>query len=200
MKLGFYPLCCALGVAGISVSIPAKAQYSYLGEIYTVGFNFCPRGTYTAAGQLLAISQNDALYSLYGTTYGGDGISSFALPNLQSRVPIGQGAGPGLTTRQLGESGGSETNIMTIDQLPLHNHRAGLQTSDMAANTNDPRKNAFATAVGNVYSTSPPDRNFMAIDTITVDVAGGGQPQNNMQPFLTLRYCVVSDGIYPSRN
>ena len=200
MKMRKSFAAATLGVASLSVTPPVQAQDYYMGQIIMVGFTYCPRNTMSAEGQLLAIASNSALFSLYGTTYGGDGRTTFQLPDLRGRVPIGQGTGPGLSTRQLGEIGGSETNIMTIAQMPAHNHRAGLQTSDMAANTNDPRKNSFATSAGNVYSTSPPDRNFMATDTITVDVAGGGQPQNNMQPFLALRYCVVAQGIFPPRN
>ncbi|NNE57679.1 MAG: phage tail protein [Hellea sp.] len=188
-----------LGTAGISTL--ANASEPFIGEIQPVGFNFCPRGFAEANGQLLAISQYSALFSLYGTIYGGDGRTTFALPDLRSRVPIHMGTGPGLSSRPIGSRGGAETNTMTVGQMPSHTHRAGVQTRTETANSTTPRKNSFSVTADNSYfdGTDPSGR-FMNSNTIAVDNAGGGQSQNNMQPYLTINYCVALVGLYPSRS
>ncbi len=187
--------------AGLSMAVPAQAGTDeYLGEFMLVGFNFCPVGSLSASGQLLSIAQNSALFALYGTTYGGDGVQTFALPDLRGRVPIGAGSGPGLTPRTMGEQGGTETNIMTVAQMPVHTHTAGIQTVNAAADTNSPKNNSFAKSAVNSYSDmGQPAGNYMFPATLQVQPAGGSQPQNNMQPFLGLNYCVVTQGIFPPR-
>ncbi|WP_395074824.1 phage tail protein, partial [Hyphococcus sp.] len=149
-----------LGVASLAilatagVTAPVNAQENYIGEIMWTGFTFCPRGTIDASGQLLAISSNTALFSLYGTTYGGDGRTTFKLPDLRSRAPMHFGQGPGLTNRPLGQSAGTETNTMTVQQMPSHNHAATstsnssstttLRASSATGNTADPEGNVLA--------------------------------------------------------
>ncbi len=202
MKVKHAALLMAASFTGLSLSTPVSAGTDeYIGEIMLVGFNFCPRGSSSAAGQLLSISSNTALFSLYGTFYGGDGRTTFALPNLSGRVPMGSGSGPGLTPRTIGEQGGTETNIMTVAQMPVHTHTAGIQTVNAAADINSPKNNAFAKSAVNSYSDmGQPAGNFMFPATVQVQPAGESQPQNNMQPFLVLNYCVVTQGIFPSRS
>ncbi len=188
--------------ASLCITAPAHAGTdAYLGEITPVGFTFCPRATTDANGQLLAISSNTALFSLYGTTYGGDGRTTFALPDLRGRAPIHVGSGPGLTPRNLGSKSGTETNTMTVAQMPSHTHQGGIQTSNQAANSKNAKSDAFGIAQENTYVDGvTPSGNYMHAGTFQIGNSGGNQPQNNMQPFLTIRYCVVLQGIFPSRN
>jgi len=195
----------AIGAIGsmslVSAPIASADIEPNLGDIMLVGFNFCPRGWAAADGQLLPISQNQALYSLYGTTYGGDGRTSFALPDMRSRAPIHVGHGPGLSSRNLGSHGGSETNVITTTELPSHTHRAGVQTRPEAANSTTPRKNSFAVSPDNrYYDGLSPQGKFMNSQSITMDPEGGGQAQNNMMPYQTINYCVALQGTFPSRN
>lgn len=163
----------------------------YLGEIRLFGFNFAPRGWALCNGQLMSISQNSALFALLGTTYGGDGITTFALPDLRGRVAIHQGQGPGLSSHVMGEVGGTETVTLTTNQMPSHAHNplgsAGAQTTN--------RPDGAAPAQGGNYST-PDASHPMA----TTSVVGGSQPHNNVQPYLTMNYCIAVTGIFPSRN
>lgn len=186
--------------AGMSLSgaaTPANAQSEpFIGQIMMVGYTFCPRGWADANGQLLAISSNTALFSLYGTTFGGDGRTTFALPDLRGRVPINLGQGAGLSSRQLGQSGGSETNTLTANQLPPHSH--SLNGTTAGANAVDPSGNTLAnTGRNNTYNTGAPNAQMNAG---SIGSAGGGQAVNNMPPFLTVRYCVALQGIFPSRS
>ena len=191
----------AIITAGLSVSTAGHASVDpLLGEIMAVGYTYCPRGWMNADGQLLAISSNAALYSLYRTTYGGDGRTTFALPDLRGRTPIHMGQIQGGNTYTLGQKGGTETNVMLESQMPSHTHGAGIQTTGTAADSNKPATNSFGNTTDNVYvDNAEPNRNFMRQGTILIQNAGGGQPQNNMQPFLTVRYCVATVGAYPSR-
>lgn len=187
--------------AAAGVSAPAKADTPFIGEIKPVGFTFCPFGWTDANGQILAIAQNQALFSLYGTTYGGDGRTTFALPNLQGRVATHTGRGPGLTDRLLGEVYGSETNTHTVNQMPSHTHTAGVRAANADAGSPDPVSDSFARTPGrNTYADAQPNGGFMANGTVQLQNAGGNQPVNNMQPTLTIRYCVALQGIFPSRN
>lgn len=172
-----------------------------IGDVMLVGFNFCPRGWAEADGQLLSINQNQALFSLYGTIYGGDGRTTFALPDLRSRAPVHMGTGPGLSTRNIGSKSGTETNILSTSQMPSHTHRAGIQTINDNANSTTPRRNSFAISPDDhYYDGLSPQGRFMNSQSIRVDPVGGGQPQNNMMPFQTINYCVALLGTYPSRN
>ena len=157
-----------------------------------VGFTFCPQGWAEANGQLLPISQNTALFSLFGTTYGGDGMTTFALPDLRGRVPIHAGAGPGLTPRNLGSRSGTEAVTLSESQMPSHTHTVNAYSveGDSAAPTgNIPAKSG---AGDPDYSSSAPDTTMNAG---TVSNTGGGQSHDNMPPFLTIRFCVALQGL-----
>lgn len=189
----------AAGIAIAATAMPSHAQDRYLGDIFIAGYTFCPRNTTSAEGQLLAISSNTALYSLYGTTYGGDGRTTFQLPDLRSRSPIGQGPGPGLTNYPQGARGGVEQVTLTINQLPAHNHGARVRASNAAPTTGSPDGSTFATFPDNHY-TNGADNITMSDNEVQVQRTGNGQPYNNRNPFLALRYCVVLQGIFPPRN
>ncbi|NNE57680.1 MAG: phage tail protein [Hellea sp.] len=191
-----------IGGTSIATSTVSSAQESYIGEIRTLPYNFCPRGTASAEGQLLPISQYSALFSLYGTTFGGDGRTTFALPDMRGRVAFGYGQAPGLSNYSWGQKGGVETVTLTTNEIPPHNHRSGIQTYDDAANSTTPRKNSFGIATGNTYVSNEdaPSGQFMHSDTVLVENAGGGQSHENRQPYIALRYCVVTSGIFPSRS
>ncbi len=168
----------------------------FLGEIRMVGFNFAPRGWAFCDGQLLQISSNSALFSLFGTTYGGDGRTTFALPDLRGRYAMHPGSGPGLSTYSLGQRGGTETNTIAVNQMPSHNHPIGVYDDD--ANRVDAAGNVLAnSAVGNAYSNQSPDETMASN---AVGNTGGGQPVNNMSPFLCVSFAVALTGLFPSRN
>ena len=192
-------------VVALSASLPEAPVHAqatpYVGQAMLVGFNFCPVGWSTANGQLLAISSNTALFSLYGTYYGGDGRTTFALPDLRGRVPISQGAGPGLDNYTIGELGGTETTTLVTSNMPAHNHNPRIQVSRIDATTANPIQAYFARAAGLTYETGTSlQGDTMHSGTIISDTVGGNQPFNNMQPYLTMQWCVALQGIYPSRN
>jgi microcystin-dependent protein len=185
----------------------------YIGEIRLFGFNFAPSGWAFCQGQLLSIAQNTALFQLLGTTYGGDGVQTFALPNLLSRVAIGQGQGFGLTQRTIGETGGVESVTLTTSQLPTHTHAIGLPTNSAsvgcksgAGNTQSPVGNILAGEAAGVtmpYSSQAPDVSMggalVPNATPLSGSTGGSQPHFNVQPYLTLNYCISLFGIFPSQ-
>ncbi|WP_249937095.1 phage tail protein [Roseateles sp. DAIF2] len=192
----------ALGLGLMIAAAPAQACSAepLLGSICLVPYNFCPRGFADASGQILSIAQNTALFSLLGTTYGGDGRVTFALPDLRGRVPLGSGTGPGLGPIDLGQVGGQETAQLTVAQMPAHSHGAQLRGSSAAGNTDSPAGAVSAKlARSNVYSSAGPDTN-MSASAITVGSAGNGQPFSIRDPYLGLRYCIAIEGIFPSRN
>jgi microcystin-dependent protein len=176
----------------------------FLAEIRIFPFNFAPLGWAFCNGQLLPLSQNTALFSLLGTTYGGDGKSNFALPNLQGNVPMNPGQGPGLSLHDLGETGGSDTVSLLESEMPNHSHsincvdgpRVGGQTGQpgnaILVKTGGVPTNAYTTASGT------PQNQTMAGGMVVP--AGGNQPHNNMMPYLTLNFCIALQGIYPPRN
>jgi len=175
--------------------------------------NFAPNGWALCAGQLLPISQYTALFSLLGTTYGGDGVTNFGLPDLRSRVPVGAGQGPGLSPYNLGQMGGSENVTLTTNTIASHTHQAtGLSASVPAVTTvgttNQPGPSVVLAAPTdaarnpiNIYSSAAATQN-LAPGTVTgwVAPAGGGQPHPNLQPYLALNYIIALVGIYPSRS
>lgn len=176
-------------------SLPVQAQEPFLGEIRYVGFNFAPQGWATCNGQLLSIAQNTALFSLLGTFFGGDGKSTFGLPDMQGRVPVGVGSGIGLTPRSLGEQGGQESVTLTVSQIPAHKH--ALRASSTSANSASPTGDVLAnSSTAPVYSTQLPD---VSLAHAAVGDTGGGQPHENMQPFLGMTCIIALQGIYPSR-
>jgi microcystin-dependent protein len=167
----------------------------FLAEIRLFGFNFPPRGWAFCNGQVLPLAQNTALFSLLGTSYGGNGQSTFALPNLQGRVPRGVGQGPGLSNVDLGEQGGTETVTLTVDEVPFHAH--ALRGADEPATENDPQNNALA------LPRTPGMGAFAAgsggTPMAAVEPAGNGLPHNNLQPSLVLNFCIAMQGIFPPR-
>jgi microcystin-dependent protein len=169
----------------------------FIAEIMIFAGNFAPRGWAFCDGQLLPIAQNTALFSLIGTTYGGDGRTTTALPNLQGRAPMHPGRGPGLTTRRLGERGGSETITLTNSQLPNHNHLLQATTSPASVNTPNNTTMLARSANGNAYKQSPTVDS--TLDKGALLPTGGNQSHNNLQPYLTLNFVIALVGTYPSR-
>jgi microcystin-dependent protein len=168
----------------------------FVAEIRIFPFNFPPKGWAWCNGQLLPLSQNTALFSLLGTTYGGDGKSNFALPDLEGRAPMHPGQGPGLSLHDLGESGGAETVTLLQSEMPPHSHPARADTVDVG-DTNIPSPNAvFAqSGGGTLYQTTSNAQ--LAPEALTP--AGGDQPHNNMQPYLTLYFNIALQGVFPPR-
>lgn len=168
----------------------------FTAEIRIFAGNFAPRGWAFCNGQLLPVSQNTALFSLIGTTYGGDGRSTTALPNLMGRVPMHPGRGPGLTSRRLGQRGGSEMISLSEAQMPNHNHTA--YGTGSSANQRNPAGHIPATGGGrgtNLYAASTDTGAFNRLDN-----TGGSQPHNNLQPFLVMNFIIALVGLYPSRS
>jgi microcystin-dependent protein len=168
----------------------------FIAEIRIFGFNFAPRNWALCNGQILPIAQNTALFSLVGTTYGGNGQTTFALPNLQARAPMGTGQGPGLSSRDLGENGGQETVTLIASEMPAHNH--AIQVNSGNANSQSAAGTYLATEIGPATMYSSGGGAGMAADAL--GASGGGQPHPNMQPYLTLNFCIALLGIFPSRN
>lgn len=170
----------------------------FVGEIRVFPFTFAPKGWALCNGQLLPISQNTALFSLLGTFYGGDGRSTFALPNLQGSVPVNAGQGPGLSPRFVGETGGSSTVTLITSEMPAHNHAVNASASE--AGSRSPAGELFANQSGGVnsYATSGGAATPMAAQAVTP--AGGGLPHNNMAPFLAFNFCIALQGVFPPRS
>lgn len=165
----------------------------FVGEIRVMGFNFAPRGWAQCNGQLLPISQNTALFSLLGTMYGGDGKSTFALPNLEGRSPMMWGQGPGLSDYVEGEPGGSGSVTLLESQMPAHSHTANTSTRD--GNSGNPDGKVLAIAVGATpYSNDAPDT---TMDPQSVAVTGGSVPHQNRQPYLAMNFCIALQGVFP---
>jgi microcystin-dependent protein len=168
----------------------------FIGQIMMGGFNFAPRGWAFCNGQVLPISGNDALFTLIGTTYGGDGQSTFALPNLQSRAPIHAGTGPGGFNTTIGQTGGAETVTLTTNQLPSHTHTVNANSiggnaspsNDYPASVTGARPGYYAVSAG------------ATMNPAMVASAGGSQPFDVRQPFLALNFCISLFGIFPSQN
>jgi microcystin-dependent protein len=169
----------------------------FIAEIRIFAGNFAPRSWAFCNGQLLPIAQNTALFSLIGTTYGGDGRTTTALPNLQGRSPMHPGRGPGLTSRRLGEKGGTETITVAESQLPNHNH--SLQAANVPASVNAPNSaTALARSInGNAYKSGVTADSVL--DTGALPPEGGNQSHNNLQPYLTLNFIIALAGLYPSQ-
>ncbi|MEM9534340.1 MAG: tail fiber protein [Cyanobacteria bacterium P01_A01_bin.3] len=169
---------------------------SFIGEIRMFAGSLAPRGWAFCDGQLLAVSQNDALFSLLGTIYGGDGRTTFGLPDLRGRIPIHQGSGPGLSDRRLGSKGGAETVTLTVNQLPMHQHDWTAVTD--IADTTNPASARLATATSSIYQTSVTS-DLTQLNEDAMASAGGSQPLSNEMPFLCVNFIISLFGIYPSR-
>jgi microcystin-dependent protein len=172
----------------------------FLAEIRIFTGNFAPKGWALCDGQLLPISQNTALFSLLGTTYGGDGKSTFALPDLQGCAPMQAGQGPGLSLRDLGETAGEQTVTLLQTEMPSHSHTAQGSTG---SNQTTPVNNAWASGAklggGNLYFPSTPASNVQ-MNPFATSIAGGNLPHNNMPPFLGLTFIIALQGVFPARS
>ncbi len=169
----------------------------FVAEIRIFPFNFAPKGWAWCDGQLLPISQNTALFSLLGTTYGGDGKSNFALPDLQGRAPMHPGQGPGLSLHDLGETGGSETVTLLESEIPAHTHtlRASSDDGDLKAPT--PTRSLARSVGGFLYQS--PVSNLVNMADQALTPAGGDQPHNNLMPYLTFYFNIALQGVFPPR-
>ncbi|SDQ85260.1 tail fiber protein [Pseudoxanthomonas sp. CF125] len=172
----------------------------YVGEIRLFGFPRVPNGWFPCDGSLQSISEYEVLFTLIGTTYGGDGQTTFAVPNLSGRVPMHWGNGPGLSQRVIGELGGSETVVLTANQMPAHSHTMSATTAV-----------ANATAIGNtvelgalsgdtMYATDVTGANGYATSAASTTMSGSNQPHDNLMPTLTVQYCIAWAGIFPQQN
>jgi microcystin-dependent protein len=175
----------------------------FVAEIRIFPFNFAPKGWAFCQGQILPISQNTALFSLLGTTYGGNGTSNFALPNLQGSVALHAGQGPGLSLYDLGETGGSDTVTLLQTEIPSHSH--SLNADPGNSTTIVPTNNSYSAGEWRqgqnqgsvyIYTTVAPDTN---LNPNAIGPSGGNQPHNNLMPYLTLNFCIALQGIYPPR-
>jgi microcystin-dependent protein len=167
----------------------------FVAEIRILPFNFAPKGWAFCDGQILPLSQNTALFSLLGTTYGGDGKSNFALPNMQGSAPMHPGQGPGLSLHDLGETGGSDTVTLLVSEIPSHSH--SMSVSGQAGLNNTPAGQLFAVGAGiNLYA---PAANLTAMSDSALAPTGGDQSHNNRMPYLTLNFCIAMQGVFPPR-
>ena len=171
----------------------------FVAEIRIFPFNFAPRGWAFCDGQILPLSQNTALFSLLGTTYGGNGQSNFALPNLQGRAPMHPGQGPGLSLHDLGETGGSETVTLLETEIPSHSHGAqGKGTPPPSTGSTPGPTLTFGRSNGGTAYTAA--ANLGAMSPSTISPVGGSLPHNNLQPYLTLNFCIALQGVFPPRS
>lgn len=180
------------------LSAAAQASDPFIGQIMCAGFNFAPRGWAELNGQLLPISQNTALFSLLGTQYGGNGQTTFALPDMRGRTLLHAGQGPGLTLRDQGEQAGSETNSLATTNLPPHSHSfAPLGSTNDATSVSPAGKVAASKARTTLYADPV---NLVAEATGTTGATGNGTPVNNMQPYLTVKCFIALFGVFPARD
>jgi microcystin-dependent protein len=168
----------------------------FVAEIRIFPFNFAPKGWAWCDGQLMPISQNTALFSLLGTTYGGDGKSNFALPDLQGRAPMHPGQGPGLSLHDLGETGGSETVTLLESEIPAHSH--ALRANNTLGDTPVPAGHTLARATYNLYQQTV-NANLVSMAPEALPPAGGDQPHNNLMPYLTFYFNIALQGVVPPR-
>lgn len=170
----------------------------FVAEIRIFPFNFAPKGWAWCDGQLMPLSQNTALFSLLGTTYGGDGKSTFALPDLQGRAPMHPDQGPGLSLHQLGESGGSETVTLLQSEFPVHTHALSASVEDGVQGSLTPGITVSGSVGGTMYHTNT-SSSLVNMNPSSLAPAGGDLPHNNMQPYLTFYFCIALQGVFPPR-
>ena len=197
-------LAAVVVAVSMAWSTTASAAEPFIAQITMFGGNFAPRNWAFCNGQLLPINQNQALFALLGTTYGGDGRTTFGLPDLRGRVPMHPGNGPGLSSYRLGQKGGIEQVNLTTNQIPSHTHAAtvAVNATDNSGDAETPGGNVWAKkARDDDYSAAAPDVT-MRVDAASVSVAntGGSQAHENRQPFLTVNFIIALQGIFPSRN
>ena len=187
----------SLTILTLLFNTKANAQVEpFIGQIAAVGFDFAPRGWMKCEGQLLQIAQNAALFSLLGTQYGGDGISTFALPDLRGRVLGGTGSGPGLSARTIGEIAGTESNQISVSQLPSHSHSVAAVTSEGNQNTPAGNLPSNTKLLDKEYSNATANT---TMNSAMIGATGSGLPINNMQPTIFITYIIATEGIFPSR-
>lgn len=172
----------------------------FLGEIRLVTYNFAPQGWADCNGQLLSIAQNSALFSLLGTTYGGNGVTTFALPNLQGRFPLHVGQGAGLSPHTLGEMAGTEYHTLLLQNMPAHSHTATVLAHGGEGDRSDPSGAYPARAEEPLQPYAGSTTTTMAPGSVQVGIAGGSQPVAHLPPYLCLRFIIALQGIYPSRS
>ena len=179
-------------LAALAMAMPAHAQSDqpFIGQIDIVAFNFAPVGWHVCDGSLLPISENDALFTLIGTTYGGDGETTFALPDLRGRMAIHQGLG-----HVIGESAGEETVTLTLNQIPAHSHAV---LAGAAADSLSPSGTTWGSSPTNLFSST--GANPVKMSGATIGSAGGGQPHDNIPPYLTVNFIISLFGVFPSQN
>lgn len=184
-----------LTIGALGLPLPAHAT-PFIGEVVCGGWNFCPNGWGECDGRVVPIAQNDTLFFLIGTTYGGDGETTFALPNIQGRTMVGSGQGPGLTPRLSGQQGGLETVTLNTNQIPMHNHI--LAANDGAEKAASP--------VGKILGVSPASAKSYSSQSTNVQLrpnalsfVGGSQSHTNLQPYLAVKCCIALEGIFPSQ-
>lgn len=170
----------------------------YIGDVRLFAGNFAPVGWVLCNGALLSISENDALFALIGTTFGGDGITNFAVPDLRGRVPVGQGTGPGLTPRSIGQTFGVESVTLLSQQMPSHNH--SFNASSAAATAAVPAANVFAQPTDLVYTEVPAQPDQQTMNAASVQSSGGTQPHDNIMSTTAINYIMCVQGVFPSRN
>jgi len=182
----------------------------FIGEIRAFGFNYAPMNWAFCMGQRIEISQNQVLFCLLNTYYGGDGVRYYQLPDLRGRVAIGQGNGPGLSYQNLGQMGGQERVFLTPQQMPSHSHdithnlKAGLRCSDSSGKNTSPVGATIAEAENNAFTDDSPNQDMKSGSVtlegdITAQNSGDSQPHDNMQPYLVINYCIALNGLWPSR-
>lgn len=181
-----------------------KAQDNFIAEIRIFAGNFPPKGWAFCDGQIMPISQNTALFSLLGTTYGGDGKTTFALPNLNGCTPIGFGNGPGLTPRSEGEQGGVDVVTLQTTEMPAHSHIVNGGSLNVpgyqGTGNSDTPVNSYSANCPKAYNSTADTKMNTTGSTAEIGVSGGNQPHNNLQPYLVLRYIIALQGIYPPRS
>jgi len=197
MKISKLLLLCGALSSSLLMGTVVAGDEPFIGEVRFVAFNFAPRGWAKCDGQVLAINSNQALFSILGTTYGGDGRTSFALPDMRGRTPIHPGTGAGLSSYQLGEKSGSEMTVLNAGQLPSHSH--DIKGVSSSARTTDSTGSAMARTRSNlrVYDNSVPN---IALNNSTVGQQGAAGGMNNMQPYNTMNCIIALEGTFPSRN
>jgi len=190
------------GVLALAAASPTLAQDYYLGQMMQVGGVYCPRNWAETNGQMLSIAQNAALFSLLGTTYGGNGTTTFALPDLRGRMSISQGQGPGLSFYTMGQVAGTESVTLNQSNLPAHIHVSSIETNPGNATELRAFRNAFAVTADNQYATGTNLDVTMNTETVTVQGAGDTPTTTApiMSPFTVTRTCIALTGIFPSRN
>ncbi len=191
----------ALGLVPFMSVKPAKAQEPFVGQVTYFAGNFAPRGWAFCDGQLLAVSQNDALFSLLGTTYGGDGRTTFGLPDMRGRILMHAGNGPGLSQHRLGSKGGSENITLTLPELGVHSHSATLKASSVGADGTSAGGALFGQSVVDMYLQSASNLDeILASSSLVGTAAGGNRSDTNMMPYNNVHCIIALFGIYPSRN